>query len=94
MTCACGNIFATGSTKDHLEVEICAKCHPFFTGEVRFVDAMGRVERFQQKITATAGKTVVSKKQKKILKKRQEDAEEAARPKTLREMLEKVKADA
>ena len=94
VTCVCGNTFTVGSTKDHIGVEICAKCHPFFTGEVRFVDAMGRVERFQQKVSATVGKIVVSKKQKKILKKRQEDAEEAARPKTIREMLERVKAEA
>ena len=92
VVCACGNTFTVGSTKDHIGVEICAKCHPFFTGEVRFVDAMGRVERFQQKVSATVGKIVVSKKQKKILKKRQEDAEEAARPKTIREMLERVRA--
>ena len=93
VTCACGNTFTTGSTKPEIRVDICAKCHPFFTGEMRFVDTLGRVERFQQKQAGTAGK-VVSKKQKKLLKKQQEDAEEAARPKTIREMLEKVKVKA
>ncbi len=74
-------------------MEICAKCHPFFTGEMRFVDTLGRVERFQQKQAGTAGKAV-SKKQKKLLKKQEEEAAEAARPKTIREMLEKVKIKA
>ncbi len=91
--CACGNTFTAGSTKAEIRVEICAKCHPFFTGEMRFVDTLGRVERFQQKQVVTSGK-VVSKKQKKLLKKQQEEAEEAARPKTIREMLERVKAKA
>ena len=93
VTCACGNTFTTGSTKPEIRVEICAKCHPFFTGEMRFVDTLGRVERFQQKQAGTSSK-VVSKKQKKLLKKQQEEAEEAARPKTIREMIERVKIKA
>jgi large subunit ribosomal protein L31 len=88
--CACGNTFTVGSTKPSLEVEICAKCHPFFTGEMRFVDRMGRVERFQQTQKAAEGKVYVSKKKKQVLKKQQEEAEEAARPKSLKEMLDKV----
>lgn len=91
--CACGNTFTTGSTKPEIHVEICAKCHPFFTGEMRFVDTLGRVERFQQKQAAASG-AGLSKKQMKLLKKQQEAAEEAARPKTIREMLERVKAKA
>lgn len=93
VVCACGNTFTVGSTKPEIYVEICAKCHPFFTGEMRFIDTMGRVERFQKK-QAAAPTSAVSKKQKKLLKKKQEEAEEAARPKTIREMLEKVKAKA
>lgn len=49
VTCACGETFETGSTKDHLRVEICSKCHPFFTGKQKFIDAGGRVERFNKK---------------------------------------------
>ena len=94
VTCACGNTFTAGSTKAQIYVEICAKCHPFFTGEMRFVDTLGRVEKFQQKQAAVAGKQVVSKKAKLLIKKRQEEAEEAARPKSLKEMLDKVKARA
>lgn len=47
--CSCGNTFTTGSTKKVLKVELCGKCHPFFTGEHRIVDTMGRVERFKRR---------------------------------------------
>jgi large subunit ribosomal protein L31 len=47
--CSCGNTFTTGSTKETLKVELCSKCHPFFTGEQRIVDTAGRVERFKRR---------------------------------------------
>lgn len=47
--CACGESFATGSTKKELRVEICSKCHPFFTGKQKFIDTAGRVEKFKKK---------------------------------------------
>lgn len=47
--CACGNTFETGSTKPELRVEICSKCHPFFSGKQKLVDTGGRVERFKKK---------------------------------------------
>lgn len=49
VTCACGNTFTTGSTLENIRVEICSACHPFFTGQQRFVDTLGQVERFQKK---------------------------------------------
>ena len=49
VTCLCGNTFTTGSTKPELRVEVCSKCHPFYTGEQRIVDTMGRVERFKKR---------------------------------------------
>jgi large subunit ribosomal protein L31 len=94
VSCVCGNTFTVGSTKTAINVEICAKCHPFFTGEMKFIDTMGRVERFQKKQAATAGKLVVSKKVKKLLKKQEEADAEKARPKSLKEMLDRVKATA
>lgn len=94
VTCACGNSFTVGSTKPEINVEICAKCHPFFTGEMRFVDTMGRVEKFQKKQAAIAGKTVVSKKMKKVLKQKAIEDEEKARPKSLKEMFDRVKTKA
>ena len=47
--CACGETFETGSTKKDIRVEICSKCHPFFTGKQKLVDTGGRVDRFNRK---------------------------------------------
>ena len=49
VTCVFGNTFETGSTKKELRVEICSKCHPFFTGKQKLVDAGGRVDRFKKR---------------------------------------------
>ena len=49
VTCACGNTFETRSTVPSLHVEVCSKCHPFYTGQQRLVDTAGRVERFKRK---------------------------------------------
>lgn len=67
VTCACGNTFVTGSTLATITVDICNKCHPFFTGEMRFVDRQGRVDRFMQKMQAAQQKQAAqqSKKQSK-----------------------------
>lgn len=86
--CACGNTFTVGSTKEEIRVEVCNKCHPFFTGQQKFVDTMGRVEKFQSRQKA-AVKDLVSKKRKKLLRKIEEEKEADQRPKTLKEMLEK-----
>ena len=48
--CACGNNFTVGSTKEFIEVEICSKCHPFYTGKEKVFDAMGRVEKFRKRL--------------------------------------------
>lgn len=47
--CACGAEYVTGSTKENLRVDICAKCHPFFTGKQKLVDTGGRVDRFNKR---------------------------------------------
>ena len=49
ITCACGNVIKTRSTKKNIRVEICSKCHPFFTGKQKVVDTGGRVSRFNKK---------------------------------------------
>ena len=54
VTCICGNTFITGSTKPFIKVDICSKCHPFYTGQQKFVDSVGRIERFQKKQKAAA----------------------------------------
>ena len=47
--CACGNVLEVGSTKQDIRVEICSKCHPFFTGKQKLIDTAGRIERFRKK---------------------------------------------
>jgi len=89
VTCACGNTFTIGSTLPEIKVEICSKCHPFFTGEMKYVDTLGRVERFKQKQSKAIGKTYLKKKERRLLKKLEVERKEAERPKTLTEMLSK-----
>lgn len=50
VTCACGETFETRSTKKEIRVEICSKCHPFYTGKQRIVDSGGQVEKFQKRM--------------------------------------------
>jgi large subunit ribosomal protein L31 len=88
VTCACGHTFTVGATKPEIRVDICGKCHPFFTGEMKFVDTMGRVEKFQAKqkaAAAVAAKLADRKKQKQA-------RQEALRNrKSLKEMLSGIK---
>lgn len=49
ITCACGEVIHTRSTRKNIRVEICSKCHPFFTGDKKFVDTAGRIERFSRR---------------------------------------------
>lgn len=79
--CVCGNRFTVGSTKEVINIELCNKCHPFYTGEQKFVDSASRIQKFQKK--QEVAKTHIATKVKKIEeKKRSQDA-----PKSLREML-------
>ncbi len=56
VTCGCGNAFTTRSTKPKITVEVCSKCHPFYTGSVKFMDTAGRVDKFNKKFSGTYGK--------------------------------------
>ena len=53
VVCSCGEVFITGSTKSELKVELCNKCHPFYTGEQRIVDTEGRVDRMKRRYNLT-----------------------------------------
>lgn len=53
ITCACGNVVETKSTRGSFAVEICSNCHPFFTGKYKLLDTAGRVDRFRKKYAAT-----------------------------------------
>ncbi len=87
VTCACGNSFVTGSTKKSIQVEICAACHPFFTGKMKFIDTMGRVEKFQKRQAAAKKKGFV----KKTVRKTEKSKKDEARPTTLKEMIQSEK---
>ena len=87
--CACGNEFVTGSILKEIRVDICSACHPFFTGEMKYVDTMGRVERFKQKQAKTIGKKYIKKTLRKEIKEKREEEEFKKRPKSLKEMLQR-----
>lgn len=54
--CACGNIFKVGSPKERLDIEVCSKCHPFYTGGSKLLDTAGRVEKFKQRLAKKKNK--------------------------------------
>ena len=54
--CACGNTFETRSTSSNIHVEVCAQCHPYFTGKQRMIDTAGRVDRFRKRYQTEAAK--------------------------------------
>jgi large subunit ribosomal protein L31 len=56
ITCVCGNVIHTRSTRQDIKVEVCSKCHPFMTGKQKIVDTAGRVERFNKKYAKVEGK--------------------------------------
>ena len=90
VTCACGNSFTTGSTLPEIKVEICSACHPFFTGEMRYVDTQGRVEKFKKKVKIAKEKGYIKKEDRLVNK----EKAAKARPRTLREMLKRPKSKA
>jgi len=88
VTCTCGNTFTTGSTKPTINIDICSKCHPYFTGDMKFVDRQGRVDKFKKKMEAA--KRIYDKKQKEIEEKlakqtQQDQVEEKSYQDILRE---------
>lgn len=82
--CVCGNRFTTGSTVEVIHVELCNNCHPFYTGEQRFLDRASLIDRFEKKRKV---QPYVSKKARKAEKEKQKTSDQ---PKTLREMLLEV----
>lgn len=81
VVCVCGNRFTVGSTQPKIQVELCSKCHPFYTGEQKFVDSASRIQKFQTKQATAQQKQAIVKKKVEEKKKANEG------PKTLREML-------
>jgi large subunit ribosomal protein L31 len=79
---SCGLNYTTGSTKQTIHVEVCSKCHPFYTGEHKFLDTKGKVEKFQKKVQVAA-----EIKAKKASLKKKTDEKGERKVKTLRELL-------
>ena len=65
VTCACGETFETLSVRDEIKVEICSKCHPFFTGTRKIVDTAGRVEKFMKRAAKSKSQEELKKRKKK-----------------------------
>jgi large subunit ribosomal protein L31 len=85
VTCTCGNKFFTHSTLESLKIDLCNACHPFFTGEMRFVDVQGRVEKFQAKMQQ-------AQKYKTQTKQKKSQSATSQTPKSLKEMMADLKA--
>ena len=85
VSCACGNTFTVGGTVPEIHVEVCSVCHPFYTGQMKFVDTAGRVDAFKARIQKANTKKV-SKTQKRKLKREKKMKEEMDRPDTLEEL--------
>jgi large subunit ribosomal protein L31 len=84
VACACGNTFVTISTMPEITVEICSACHPFFTGQQKFIDTEGRIEKFEKKRKAAEGRVSKKKKGRK--------SDKTNTPASLKDMLNKARA--
>jgi len=93
VTCACGNNFTIGSTEPEIEVEVCSACHPFYTGQSRFIDNEGRIKKFKKKKkeAETEAKREAEKTRREEEERKRKEKEKEETPKTLKEMLEKIK---
>ncbi len=64
VTCACGNQFTTGSTLANISVEVCSACHPLYTGQQKFLDTAGRVDKFNQRVAQAQAKQAAAQQRK------------------------------
>ena len=64
VTCACGSTFTTGSTLQNIGVEVCSNCHPLYTGQQKFLDTAGRVDKFNQRVAQAQVKQAAAKARK------------------------------
>ncbi len=85
VNCSCGHTFTTGSTKKTITVEVCYKCHPFYTGEQRYLDTKGRVETFQRK------QTLANQYQHQLAsKKSKKEKKQEKQTKSLKDLLQEI----
>jgi len=85
VACVCGNRFTIGSTREIIHVELCSNCHPFYTGQQKFIDSGSLIKKFQDK------QQTAQKYRQRQVKKIQEKRQAQEGPKTLREMLTGLK---
>ena len=88
--CACGNTFTLGAAVAEMEVEVCSACHPFYTGQMKYVDTAGRVEAFRIR-QKKAKKRILSKSQRRAIKKAQKIKAEMERPESLWDLRKSLK---
>lgn len=92
VVCACGNTFVTGSTLEEIHVEICSSCHPLFTGQAKFVDTLGQVDRFIKK---TETSKVKQEERRKIMEVRKSKVEQKKKERpSLKELLMQARKQA
>ncbi len=89
VTCACGNTFTADAVMESIYVEVCSVCHPFYTGQMKYLDAAGRVEAFKSKLSQ-ASKKVVKKSDKRKIKQEKRIKEEMNRPDSLAQLRKNV----
>jgi len=82
VTCACGNKFTVGASVPEIRVDVCSNCHPFYTGQMKYLDTAGRVEAFKTRQAGAVTK-VVSKTEKRRIKRLKKIQEEMDRPDSL-----------
>ncbi len=87
--CACGNTFSVGATVPQINVEVCSNCHPFYTGQMKYVDTAGRVDAFKTR-KAKAQEKVLSKSEKRRIKKEKKIQKELERPDSLEDLRKKA----
>lgn len=83
--CACGNTFTVGATVPAITVDVCSNCHPYYTGQMKYIDTAGRVDSFRAKMQKVNVKAV-SKTEKRRLKREKKMEEESSRPETLAQL--------
>lgn len=90
VTCACGNSFTTGSTQPLIKLDICSKCHPLFTGQQKFVDTLGQVDRFNKKQEQHTQKLAVKRQ---ILEVRAQKVQQKTDKPSLKDLLMQARKD-
>ena len=93
VTCACGNKFITTSTLPAITVEICSACHPFYTGQRRFVDTERRIDKFTRKQKLAEDKKTNIAEHKKAKESQKKLAKTPRKEQSVKEMLDKIKTE-